>query len=155
SRAIDALPAGTRYAIAFPLDIRPETDRTTLAVALRAEGFTRITVDGQTLRLDDPGVELPEEGIVGVIVGRLVRGKEGPERRVDSIETAFGKGLGRCRVLAGDTSWTDVRGWRCSRCGTDHMEPQPNLFRFNSGFGACPVCEGLGGRMELDLGRIV
>ena len=53
------------------------------------------------------------------------------------------------------TSWTYVRGWRCSQCGTDHLEPQPNLFRFNGPLGACPVCEGVGQTTELDLARIV
>ena len=92
---------------------------------------------------------------VDVIVDRLVRGSDPPERRADSIETAFAKGLGRCRIIAGDESRTYVRGWRCSRCGTDHLEPQPNLFRYNTALGACPVCEGFGRTMELDLGRIV
>ena len=68
------------------------------------------------------------------------------ERRTDSIETAFTKGLGRCRIIAGGETQTYVRGWRCSRCGTDHLEPQPNLFRYNSPLGACPVCEGRAGR---------
>ncbi len=58
-------------------------------------------------------------------------------------------------MIAGDRVRTYVRGWRCAHCGTDHIEPQPNLFRYNSPLGACPVCEGLGRTMELDLGRIV
>ena len=90
-----------------------------------------------------------------MIVDRLVRGRDAPERRLDSIESAFAKGLGRCRILAGDESWTFVRGWRCSRCGTEHLEPQPNLFRFNRALGACPTCEGFGRITELDLARIV
>ena len=97
----------------------------------------------------------PRIGTVEVIVDRLVRGKDPVERRTDSIETAFAKGLGRCRVIAGEKSRTYFRGWRCSQCGTDHIEPQPNLFRSNSPLGLCPVCEGFGQTMELDLSRIV
>ena len=52
-------------------------------------------------------------------------------------------------------SRTYVRGWRCSHCGTDHIEPQTALFRYNSPLAACPVCEGTGRTMELDLSRIV
>ena len=48
-----------------------------------------------------------------------------------------------------------MRGWRCSQCGTDHLEPETNLFRYNSPLGACPRCEGSGRGIELDLGRIV
>jgi excinuclease ABC subunit A len=156
ARALDAMAEGTRYEIAFPLDLRPETDRPALVQALRAEGFARIASTGQVVRIDDPGATLPAAAAsVDVIVDRLVRGKDPSGRRTDSIESAFVKGLGRCRILAGDQSWTYVRGWRCSRCGTDHLEPRPNLFRFNGPLGACPVCEGLGQTTEFDPSRIV
>jgi excinuclease ABC subunit A len=155
ARAIDTLPVGTRYEIAFPIDVRPETDRAALVRSLRAEGFGRIGISGRDLRLDEPGVELPEAGSVDVIVDRLVRGRDAPARRSDSIEAAFARGLGRCRILAGEGSWTFVRGWRCSRCGTDHLAPEPRLFRFNGAFGACPLCEGFGRTAELDLAQIV
>jgi len=155
SSALDLLPVGTRYEIAFPLEVRAATDRSALMRSLQAEGFTRLRVDGHAVTLDDPSLTLPDQGVIDVIVDRLVRGKDAPERRADSIETAFAKGLGRCRILAVDETRTYVRGWRCSRCGTDHLEPQPNLFRYNSPLGACPACEGSGRAMELDLGRIV
>jgi excinuclease ABC subunit A len=170
ARALDALPQGTRYEVGFPLDLRPETDRAALARSLRAEGFTRIVLCGQTYRLDDPAVVLPEArggapgdppgrepelGSADVILDRLVRGKDATRRCLDSIETAFAKGLGRCRILAEGASWSFVRGWRCSRCGTDHLEPQPNLFRFHTALGACPVCEGVGRTAELDLARVI
>jgi excinuclease ABC subunit A len=155
STAIDGLPPESRYEIAFPLDLRPESDREALIRTLRAEGFTRIATGGQIVRLDESGLVLPESGSVDVVVDRLVRGRDAPERRLDSIESAFDKGLGRCRILAGEETWTFVRGWRCGRCGAEHLEPQPNLFRFNRALGACPVCEGFGRITELDLARIV
>ncbi len=156
SQAIEAWPDGTRYEIALsarrprPTPIGPRWLR-----SLREEGFTRLRVDGQTVALDEPDLALPDDG-----ADRGDRRSAGPRQgsaraAADSIETAFAKGLGRCRIIAGDESQTYVRGWRCSRCGTDHLEPQPNLFRYNSPLGACPVCEGFGRTMELDLGRIV
>jgi excinuclease ABC subunit A len=155
SRAIDALPPETRYEIAFPVDLRPESDVAAVLRSLQAEGFTRIVSGGRTIRLDEPGAARPEAGSIDVIVDRMVRGRDAPQRRLDSIESAFATGLGRCRVLAGRDAWTFMRGWRCSRCGTEHAEPQPNLFRFNRPLGACPVCEGFGRLDELDLDRIV
>jgi excinuclease ABC subunit A len=155
ARDIDDWPAGTRYEIGFPLDIRAGTDQAALLASLRARGFTRLRSNGQTNALDEPGPPLPVDGQVDVIVDRLIRGSDAADRRADSIETAFDEGLGRCRVIALGESRTYVRGWRCSRCGTDHIEPQPDLFRYNSALGACPVCEGTGRTMELDLGRIV
>jgi excinuclease ABC subunit A len=155
SRAIETWPEGTWYEIAFPLDLRPETDTAALVRSLMAEGFTRLRVNGEPDTLDRPALELADDTAVEVIVDRLVRGKDPLERRTDSIETAFAKGLGRVRIIAGEQSRTYFRGWRCSHCGTDHIEPQSNLFRSNSPLGLCPVCEGFGQTMELDLSRIV
>src|SRR5205823_3973593 len=92
ARAIDALPEGARYQVAFPLEVRPETDRAALADALRADGFVRIRADGQTIALEDGPLPMPSDGVVDVIVDRLVQGREDPSRRLDSIETAFQKG---------------------------------------------------------------
>ena len=155
SQAIEAWPDGTRYEIAFPLEVGPNTDRAALLRSLLAEGFTRLRVNGQTVLLEGPALDLPDNGAIEVIVDRLVRGKDAGQRRADSIETAFERGMGRCRLIAGDRVDTYIRGWRCAHCGTDSLEPEPNLFRYNSPLGACPVCEGFGRTMELDMGRIV
>jgi len=155
SRAVDGLADGARYEIAFPVDIQPATDGRTLVASLLREGFTRASVAGIALALDDPGLSLPREGSIDVIVDRLIRGKDAPARRTDSIETAFRKGFNRCRILTEGQTYLYVRGWRCSRCGTDHRQPEPNLFRYNSAVGACSVCEGLGRTIELDMSRIV
>src|SRR4051812_36919704 len=159
SRAIDQLPERTRYQVAFPVDVRPESDREALAAGLREDGFLRVRVGGTAYSLD-PGSEpvpWPESGQVDVVVDRLVRGSESPGRRLDSIETAFAKGLGRCRLIAevegGDRTFYE--GWRCAVCGRDHLAPEPRLFRYNSPLGACPTCEGFGRVIDLDLGRIV
>jgi excinuclease ABC subunit A len=159
SRAVEQMPEGTRYEIGFPLEIRTGTDQKALLASLRARGFTRLRIGGEPVMLDEPAPPLPADASIEVIVDRLVRGSDRPDRRTDSIETAFETGLGRCRIIAlaeeDSGTLTFVRGWRCSRCGTDHIEPQPALFRYNSPLGACPVCEGTGKTTELDLGRIV
>ena len=62
SQAIEAWPDGTRYEIAFPLDVRPETDRAALTRSLLADGFTRLRVNGQPVLLDGPGLDLPDDG---------------------------------------------------------------------------------------------
>jgi excinuclease ABC subunit A len=155
ARAIDALPDRTRYQIAFPLEVRPESDRVALAEALREDGFVRVHVRGQTIALESGELPAPDDGTLDVVVDRLVRGSDPPERRLDSIETVFSKGLGRCRVLTDAESLTFYQGWRCGRCGIDYIEPDPRLFRYNSPMGACPTCEGFGRVIDLDLDRIV
>jgi excinuclease ABC subunit A len=156
ARAIDGLPEKTRYLVAFPMEIGPESDRAALADALREDGFVRVRVDGQVVPLEAGPLLMPADGVVEVVVDRLVRGSEDPARRTDSIETAFAKGLGRCRVIAeGSETLTFYRGWRCSRCGATAKEPEPGLFLFNNPIGACPACEGFGRVIDLDLDRIV
>src|SRR5262249_10937241 len=100
--AIDALPGRTRYLVAFPLEVRPGSDRAALADALREDGFTRVRAGGQVLPLGSGPIPEPGEGdggVIDVVVDRLVRGSEPLQRRLDSIETAFSKGFGRARVV--------------------------------------------------------
>jgi excinuclease ABC subunit A len=159
SRAVEELPAGTRYEIGFPLEILPGTDTEALAQSLLEDGMTRVRAGERVETLTPDGLVLHDarEGnrTVDAIVDRLVRGKDAPERRLDSIETAFARGLGRCRLIVDDSARTFMRGWRCSVCGTDHIEPQVNLFRYQSPMGACPRCEGLGQVIDLDLDQVV
>ncbi len=153
---IATLPEGTRYLIAFPMEMGTDADRQDLAEALRAEGFLRIRVDGQVSTLDAGPIPEPADGVVEVVVDRLVRGTEDAGRRNDSIETAFARGRGRCRIVPeGSEPRTFDRGWRCSFCGTEATEPEPRLFQFNSPVGACPSCEGFGRIIDLELSRIV
>jgi len=157
ARAADDLPPDTRYLIAFPLDVRPESDRSALADSLREDGFTRVRAGGVVVSLDSAPVPAPDPGgnTIEVIVDRLVRGTESPERRLDSIETAFVKGLGRCRLIADNLVSTFYEGWRCGHCGRDYPEPDPRLFRYNNPLGACPACEGFGRIVDLEMDRVV
>ena len=156
-RAIEGLPEGTRYLVAFPFDVRPDSDRPALAEALREDGFTRVRVAGQVVRLEDGPLPDPGEGGVDVVVDRLTRGSEATGRRLDSIETAFAKGLGRARVIVegGGPELTFYRKRRCPGCGLDYADPDPRLFRYNSPLGACPTCEGYGSVVDLEPTRIV
>jgi excinuclease ABC subunit A len=161
-QTIEQLPARTRYQITFPFEVRPDSDRAALAAGLREDGFLRVRIGADTFSLEGEGeaaaplpLPWPESGQVDVVVDRLVRGAEAPGRRLDSIETAFAKGLARCRVVTDASVWTFYNGWRCARCGRDHAAPDPRLFRSNNPLGACPACEGFGRVIDLDLARIV
>jgi len=156
-RTIEELPEGSRYLVAFPLDVRPDSDRAGLAEALREDGFTRVRVGGEVVRIEDGPIPEPGKGGVDVVVDRLTRGSEATGRRLDSIETAFAKGLGRCRLIVegGGPELTFYRKRRCPRCGIDYADPDPRLFRYNSPLGACPTCQGFGAVIDLDPSRIV
>ncbi len=102
-----------------------------------------------------PSIDLPDDGEVEVIVDRLVRGKDPPERRLDSIETAFAKGLGRCRVMAGDESQTYVAAGGAADAGRITSSPSRTCFATTAPSGPARSARVSGGRSELDLGRIV
>jgi len=157
-RAIEGLPEGSKYLVAYPIDVRPDSDLAGLAEVLVEDGFTRVRVGGQVVRLEGGPIPDPGDGGVDVVVDRLTRGSEATGRRLDSIETAFAKGLGRARVIVegdGGADLTFYRKRRCPRCGIDYADPDPRLFRYNSPLGACPECEGYGSVVDLDLARIV
>lgn len=160
SEAADALPEGTRYEVVFPVEILPQTDVEALGRSLLEQGLTRVRIGDRLVNLTTETLAVTEAERaplvqLEVIVDRLTRGRDATGRRLDSIETAFERGLGRCRIVTDTDSRTYVRGWRCGRCGADHIEPQPNLFRYASPLGACPRCEGLGNIADLDMDRIV
>jgi excinuclease ABC subunit A len=157
ARRLDELTEGTRYLITFPIEVGPETDVGGLYESFRTDGFARARIDGDVIRLDAADSRRPENGVAEVVVDRLTRGSEAPGRRLDSIETAFAKGLGRCRVVVEGTGETITfyRGRRCPNCGLDAPDPDPRLFRYNSPLGACPECEGFGRVVSIDLARVV
>ena len=156
-RAIEGLSEGTRYLVAFPFDVRPDSDLDGLAESLLEDGFTRVRGDGQVVRLEGGPLPRPTRGGVDVVVDRLTRGSEGIGRRLDSIETAFAKGLGRARIVVepDGPELTFHRKRRCPGCGTAFADPDPRLFRSNSPLGACPTCEGYGSVVDLEPTRIV
>ncbi len=156
-RAIETFPDGSRYLIAFPLDIRPDSDLEGLAEALRSDGLTRIRVDGQVLRIEDGPLPRPVAGGIDVVIDRLTRGSEASSRRLDSIESAFARGLGRARVIdeTNPRTLTFFRKRHCANCGIDYADPDPRLFRYNSPLGACSTCEGYGSIVALDPDRII
>jgi excinuclease ABC subunit A len=155
-RRIEELPEGARYLVCFPVEVLPETDLPSLIESFRTDGFARARVDGAVVRLDSDHFPRPSDGLIEVIIDRLTRGTEAPGRRLDSIETAFAKGLGRCRIaVEGGETITFYQGRRCSNCGLDAPDPDPRLFSYNSPLGACPNCEGSGVVVDIDLDRVV
>jgi excinuclease ABC subunit A len=158
------LPAGTQYMIAFALDGRGDSPPAAAAARLREEGFVRAIIGQQVVNLDDVGrvANLPYL----IVVDRLAAGSATEQRIRDSLETAFGKGQGKCYAFVeekasplpslngrGEPVTIDERTWRrlafstalaCADCGIEYIPPEPRLFSFNSPLGACPKCEGTG-----------
>src|SRR5207244_406041 len=121
------------------LDVRPESDRVALADALREDGFVRVRLGGQVLMLESGPLPVQGETTIDVIVDRLVRGSETAGRLRDSIETAFEKGLGRCRVIVQE--------------GGFGADPHPGPLPVGEGEGSGPLSPRERARVRGDASR--
>ena len=151
------LADGTRFQVLAPVVRGRKGEYSTLLDDLAKQGYARVRVDGDVLELSArTSLELAryEQHTIEVIVDRLIR-KDGIERRLtDSIETALRLGEGMAQLLTtgpdGDEELTFSQHLACSYCGISLDELAPRSFSFNSPYGACPACNGLGTRFEVD-----
>ena len=159
------LPEGTRFSVAFPLRLSREVTHDTVTENLRAQGFLRVSVEGEILHLDDLAprrIDLTAARDLLVVVDRLTVSSSALRRLSDAVDTCFSEGDGECIVLVvpDDTSpsgrtlrFSDR--FECAYDGTRAPTPTPQLFSFNSPRGACPTCNGFGATLEYDESLIV
>lgn len=125
---------------------------------LQGEGFVRVRVDGEEHRLDKDEIELDryKQHTIEIIVDRLVLKPSVEHRLTQSVETAleFGKGLVTVDVQ-GDQEYLFSESAGCPVCGISFPDLAPRLFSFNSPYGACPTCKGLGYTLEVDPDLVV
>jgi excinuclease ABC subunit A len=146
------LPEGTRFTIDAPVVRGRKGEFKELFEQLRADGYTRVRVDGQQRLLEEP-IDLDKQvrHTISVVVDRLVM-KEGLRTRLtDSVETALrlAEGLVEVAEVEGVTH-TYSEKFACPDDGISLPELAPRIFSFNSPHGACPRCTGLGMQREID-----
>ncbi len=157
------LPDGTRFQVLAPVVRGRKGNYDTLLADLATQGFARARVDGEVRELTD-SFELAryEQHTIEVIVDRLVR-RDGIERRLtESLETALqlAEGVAEVQLVPreGDAepeTLTFSQHLACLTCGRSYDELSPRNFSFNSPYGACEHCDGLGTRFEVDPELIV
>jgi excinuclease ABC subunit A len=122
-------------------------------------GFVRVRVDGEIMRVEETlelGLDRNRRHRIEVIVDRMVLRPDNRTRLAESVETAAGLTEGLVAVLLEDgTEELFSRQLACVHCGISYPEIQPRLFSFNSPYGACPECTGLGVKREFDPGMII
>ncbi|HOT23417.1 MAG TPA: excinuclease ABC subunit UvrA [Thermoleophilia bacterium] len=151
------LEPGTRFSVVAPLVRGRKGEYGRMFEQLRADGFTRVKVDGQVRELDERfDLDKKYKHDIAVIVDRLVM-KEGLRRRLtDSVETAAQLADGLVEIeLADGRTLTFSEKFACVECGISMPEIQPRVFSFNNPHGACPACHGLGATREIDPGLVV
>ncbi len=153
------LPEGTRFQVLAPVVRGRKGEYEGLLKELSSQGFTRARVDGELVDLGGSGDRLAryENHTIEVVVDRLVR-RSGIERRLtDSLETALALAAGVAEVeivpAEGEEAvetLTFSEHMACTHCGRSFDELAPRNFSFNSPYGACERCDGLGTRFEVD-----
>ncbi len=154
-----ALEEGRRFQVLAPVIRGRKGEYVELFKELQAQGFSRARIDGDTHALDDtPKLDKQKKHTIEVVVDRLAVKESSKRRLTDSVETALNLASGLVLFDFVDLPAKDAdREMRFSEkmaCPNEHPidtdELEPRSFSFNSPFGACPACHGLGTRMEVD-----
>jgi len=156
--AVQAIPQGSRIMILAPLVRDRKGEHQTILKDLQKAGFVRVRVDGQIYDLSEEfQLDKNKRHTIEVVVDRLqIEQNENATRLADSIETALKLGLGvvLVKVLDGEELLFSEH-FACVYCGISLGEIAPRTFSFNSPYGACPVCTGLGCKLEIDPNLVI
>jgi len=153
--------AGQKIALLAPVVRSRKGHYRELFEQIRKQGYTRVRVDGELVEIT-PGMQLDRYKIhdVEIVVDRLKVGDDRNERLAESLNSALKLGDGLIQILGLET--TDPaevvsysKNLMCQDTGLSYDEPSPNTFSFNSPYGMCPHCKGLGEIHEVDLDRVI
>ena len=150
---IMALPEGTRIQIMAPVVRGRKGEHTKVLEDARRSGYVRARVDGQLYELDED-IKLTKnlKHQIDIVVDRLIVRPDIVTRLTDSVETAsnLAGGLVTVNLLREERDLSFSQNYACEDCGVSIEELAPRLFSFNSPFGACPTCTGLGMQLKVD-----
>ncbi len=146
------LDEGTRFMVMAPVVRGRKGEYGKLFEQFRADGYTRVEVDGEMRMLDEEfQLDKKYKHDISVVVDRLVMKKDLRRRLSESVEAAAGMadGLIAVQVLDGERMLFS-ESFACLKCGTSMPELEPRIFSFNAPHGACPTCTGLGFKRVID-----
>ena len=157
------LSTGTRFQVLAPVIRERKGEYVDLFRQLQAQGYSRVRVDGVIYGLEEvPTLKKQEKHTIEVVVDRLAGKADARQRMTDSVETALRLAGGVVVLDFVDLDEKDADRERifsehlaCARDGLSFEELEPRSFSFNSPFGACPECSGLGTRREVDAELVV
>ena len=155
--SILTLKENTKIEILAPLVRGRKGEYKELLQKAKKRGFIRVRVDGKIYEIDEvPELHKYKKHNIEVVVDRLVIKPEIQKRLADSLEIALKEGEGLCVIgIDGKEDRVFSEALACVDCGFSYEEVTPRLFSFNSPYGACPTCHGLGTRMEIDPDRLI
>ena len=154
--AVMKYPEGTRLQVLSPVVRARKGEHRDILEKAGKSGYVRVRIDGTLYELEDaPALNKKQKHTIEVVVDRLIvrDSKEFRQRLSDDIETAASQSAGLVIMnrLNEDNPGEDLfsMNYACPECGISIEELTPRMFSFNSPFGACPVCDGLGTHMVI------
>ena len=156
--AILSMPEGTRIQILSPVVRGRKGEYRDLIQEFKREGFIRARVDGKLVELDqDLKLQKTVKHNIEVVVDRLKIRPDIRQRLAESIEVSLKMGSGLVIIENVDNASEQLfsEQFACMNCGISYEEIEPRMFSFNSPYGACPTCDGLGTKLEIDPRLIV
>ena len=148
---IMAMPEGTRLQVLAPVVRGRKGEYKKLLEEIRRDGFVRVRIDGELYDvIETIDLDRNRQHDIEIVVDRIVLRTGVENRLADSIATAMERAEGTVLIdtLDGNETLFSER-FACVECGISFDELSPRMFSFNSPFGACPTCDGLGTRMEI------
>lgn len=150
--AVLALPERTKIQILAPIVYQKKGQHKKVFEMIQREGYVRVRVDGEIYEIAEvPELEKNRKHEISIVIDRIVV-KEGVRSRLfGSFETALHLAKGYAVVdVIGQEEMLFSEHYSCPYCGFTVGELEPRLFSFNAPFGACPECDGLGIKLEVD-----
>jgi len=148
------IPAGSNIVLFAPVVRSKKGEHKNILKEIEQGGFLRVRIDGEIMTLDeaiDMTIDTKKKHDIAVVIDRLILDDDIDRPRLrDSLETALGVGKGVVMVDDGDRDILFSEHFACPACGVSLPEIEPRLFSFNSPYGACEHCTGLGTVLEVD-----
>jgi len=155
---LNKFPEGTKALILAPLQFTNGRSVEQMLDILQQQGFSRIEVDDQIIRIQDFNASLKYDSI-NIVIDRIQTNKEQDSisRIADSTQTAYFEGHGTCivKVLLENNNTEQVFSNKFEADGIEFEEPSVNMFSFNNPLGACPTCEGYGQTIGIDADLVI
>ena len=155
--SILSLPERTKLLIMAQIVRGKKGEHKKILEQIRKEGYVRVRIDGQIVDINEEiNLEKNKKHTIEVVVDRLIV-KEGMQQRLaDSLETALdiGQGIVYVQIVDGELLMFS-QNFACIDCGISLPEIAPRMFSFNSPYGACPECSGLGSHQQFDIDLVM
>ena len=155
------MPATTKFQVLAPVVRARKGEFLDLFQDLMSQGYSRARIDGEVVALSDaPKLKKQEKHSIEVVIDRLTAKAESKSRLTDSIETALRLAQGIVILdfvdaKGGDKERIFSEHLACHDCSLSFEELEPRSFSFNSPFGACPDCSGIGTKLEVDIDLVI